>query len=111
MNSYQNLNFLRSLCSNDVLKNFCCGYSIEQVLKRWYKVLYHIIKGKNIFDCDRTLNNELEVSKLIDIMHELLIDHKYLTIIMDTLDTSLLHEKSINFNVIINHRGEGNYDH
>ena len=55
------------------------------------------------------LNNELEVSKLIDIMHELQIDHKHLTVIMDTLNTSLLHEKSINFNVIINHRGEGNY--
>ena len=55
------------------------------------------------------VNNELEVSKLIDIMHELQINHKYLTVIMDTLNTSLLHEKSINFNVIINHRGEGNY--
>ena len=56
------------------------------------------------------LSNEMEVSTLIDIMHELQIDHKYLTIIMDTLDTSQLHEKSINFNVIINHRGEGNYN-
>ena len=54
------------------------------------------------------VNNELEVSKLIDIMHELQINHKYLTVIMDTLNTSLLHEKSINFNVIVNHRGKGN---
>ena len=53
------------------------------------------------------LSNELEVSKLIDIMHELQINHKYLTVIMDNLNTSLLHEKSINFNVIVNHRGKG----
>ena len=57
------------------------------------------------------LSNEFEVSKLIDIIHELQIDHKYLNVIVDTLNTSLLHEKSINFNVIINHRGEGNDNH
>ena len=53
------------------------------------------------------MSNELEVSKMIDMIHELKIAQKYLIVIMDTLNTTMLGERSINFNVMINHRDAG----
>lgn len=53
------------------------------------------------------MSNELEVSKLMDIMHDLKIAQKYLIVFMDTLNITTLHETMINFNVMINHRGTG----
>ena len=53
------------------------------------------------------ISNELEVSKMIEIIHELKIAQKYLIIFIDTLNTTLLHERTINFNVMINHGKTG----
>ena len=53
------------------------------------------------------MSNESEVSKMIDIMHEFKIAQKHLIIFMDTLNTTLLSERTVNYNVMINHRGTG----
>ena len=53
------------------------------------------------------MSNELEVSKMIEIIHELKIAQKYLIIFIDTLNTTVLHERTINFNVMINHGETG----
>ena len=51
--------------------------------------------------------NELQISEMIDIINELHIPRKYLIIFADTLNTTYLSEKMINFNVMINHKGKG----
>ena len=53
------------------------------------------------------MKNELEISEMIDITNELPITKKYLITFVETLDTTKLPERTINFNVMINHRGEG----
>ena len=53
------------------------------------------------------MTNELEISEMIDIINELPIPKKYLITFVETLDTTKLPERTINFNVIINHRGKG----
>ena len=52
-------------------------------------------------------SNELELLTLIDIMQRLKITNKYLLAIMDTFNATMFAETTINFNVMINHRGEG----
>ena len=51
--------------------------------------------------------NELQISEMIDIMNELHIPQMYLIMIVETLNTTKLSEKNINFNVMINHKGKG----
>ena len=53
------------------------------------------------------MNNELDVSKLIDVTNELKISNKYLIIFMETLNATLLRKKVINFNVRIHHKESG----
>ena len=53
------------------------------------------------------LSNELELITLIDIMKEFKIANKYLFVTMDTYNTTMFRETTINFNVMINHRGKG----
>ena len=53
------------------------------------------------------INNDLEVSQLIDIVNELKISKKYLIIFMATLNATLLRKKAITFNVIIHHTESG----
>ena len=53
------------------------------------------------------MNNDLEVSQLVDVVNELNISKKDLTIFMETLNATLLREKAINFNVIIHHNESG----
>ena len=52
------------------------------------------------------MSNELEVAKLMDIMHDLKIAQKHLIVVMDTFNTTMLAKRRINFNVMINHRGK-----
>lgn len=51
--------------------------------------------------------NELQISEMIDIMSELHIPQRYLIIFVDTLNTTKLSKITINFNVMINHKGKG----
>ena len=51
--------------------------------------------------------NDTEVSQLIDIVNEYKISKKYLIIFMETLNATLLREKTINFNVIVYHNEPG----
>ena len=53
------------------------------------------------------LNNDLEVSQLIDVMNDLKISKKHLIIFMETLNTTLFRKKAINFNVTIHHNESG----
>ena len=53
------------------------------------------------------MNNDLEVSQLIDVMNELKIPKKYLIISMKTLNATLLEKKAITFDVIIHHMESG----
>ena len=48
-----------------------------------------------------------EVSQLIDVINGLKISKRYLIIYVERLNTSLLREKSINFNTIIHHIESG----
>ena len=64
--------------------------------------------------CLRTMariNNDLEVSQLIDVMNALKISDKNLVIFVGTLSTTLLREKTINFNVIIHQNESGGVVH
>ena len=55
------------------------------------------------------MSNELEVAKLMDIMHDYKIAKKHLIIFMDAFNTtsSMWSERRINFNVMMHHRGKG----
>ena len=53
------------------------------------------------------MSNELELLTLIEIMHRLQINQKYLFAMMDTFNATMFDETTTNFNVMINHRGEG----
>ena len=52
-------------------------------------------------------NNDLELLELIKIMHHLTIPKKYLVTKLDTYNSTIFRKITINFNVMINHRGEG----
>ena len=56
------------------------------------------------------MSNEMELLTLIDLIHRLEIAHKYLSVTMNTLNTTAFSDKIINFNVKINHRKEGMSD-
>ena len=55
------------------------------------------------------MRNEMQISEMIDVMSELHVPQKYLVILIDTLtlDTTIVTKKTINFNVMIYHRGQG----
>ena len=53
------------------------------------------------------MSSELELLKMIDMMREFKIQHKYLFVTMGTFNNTLFHETNINFNVMINHQGVG----
>ena len=52
-------------------------------------------------------NNDLEASQLIDTVNGFMIAEKYLVIFTEELNNTLLRRKTINFNVVINHRNSG----
>ena len=53
------------------------------------------------------MNNDLEVSLLIDVMNDLKISKKHLIISLETLNATLLKKKTITFDVIIHHKESG----
>ena len=53
------------------------------------------------------VSNESELLTLIDLVQGLKIAQKYLLATMDTFNATIFRETTINFNVMINHRGEG----
>lgn len=53
------------------------------------------------------MSNELELSSLLEIIHDLTIAQKYLIVFMDTFNATMFLERNINFNVMINHREPG----
>ena len=54
------------------------------------------------------MRNDFEVSHLIDIVNELKIGKRYLIVSADTaINTTLSKKRTIDFNVIINHKEQG----
>ena len=53
------------------------------------------------------MTNDEDVSQLIDTINEMTVLKKYLIIFMDTLNTTLLQKRAINFNVLIYHENAG----
>ena len=53
------------------------------------------------------MRNEMQISEMIDVMNELHVAQKYLIILIDTFNTAIVTKRTINFNVMISHRGEG----
>ena len=53
------------------------------------------------------MTNEMQISEMINVMNELHVTQKYLVILIDTLNTTMLTKRTINFNVMIYHRGKG----
>ena len=52
-------------------------------------------------------STDMEISRLIDTVNDFKIAKKYLVLSIETLNTTLLRNRRINFNVIINHHGAG----
>ena len=53
------------------------------------------------------MRNEMQISEMIDVMNELHVAQKYLVILIDTFNTAIVTKRTINFNVMIYHKGEG----
>ena len=53
------------------------------------------------------MHNNWEASQLIEIVNGFKISKRYLIILIDTLNTTMLGKRTINFNVIINHKEPG----
>ena len=53
------------------------------------------------------VTNEMQISEMIDVMNELHVAQKYLVILIDTFNTAMVIKRTINFNVMIYHKGEG----
>ena len=53
------------------------------------------------------MKNDAEISQLINFVNEIRVSEKYLIIYIDTLNTVVLQNRTINFNVIINHKDTG----
>ena len=53
------------------------------------------------------MRNEMQISEMIDVMNELHVARKYLVILIDTFNTAMVTKRTMNFNVMIYHRGEG----
>ena len=54
------------------------------------------------------VNSDAEASILIDLLNEIRMTNKYLTIRALKLNMTLLQKKAINFNVILHHKKPGN---
>ena len=54
------------------------------------------------------VNSDAEATKLIDLLSEIRIAKKYLTIVIPKLNMTFLQKKTINFNVILRHSKPGN---
>ena len=50
------------------------------------------------------MTNEMQISEMIDVMNELHVPKKYLVILIDTLNTTMVTKRTINFDVMIYHR-------
>ena len=57
------------------------------------------------------LNNDLEVSQLIDVVNDLKISKKHLIVFMETLNATLLRKKPITYNIVIHHYESGEAFH
>ena len=55
------------------------------------------------------MRNEMQISEMIDVMSELHVAQKYLVILIDTFNTAMVTKRTINFNVMIYHRGDESY--
>ena len=53
------------------------------------------------------MRNEMQISEMIEIMNEQHVAQKYLVILIDTFNTAMVTKRTINFNVMIYHKGEG----
>ena len=53
------------------------------------------------------MSNEMHLSEIIEIINGLQIAKKYLIIYIKTLNITMLANRTINFNVMINHRRKG----
>ena len=53
------------------------------------------------------LSNEFEVNTMMDTIHGLRIAQKYLIIMTESFNASMVGERPINFNVMINHKDAG----
>ena len=53
------------------------------------------------------VTNEMQIPEMIDVIYELHVPQIYLVILIDTLNTTMVTKRTINFNVMIYHRGEG----
>ena len=53
------------------------------------------------------VSTDIEVSKLIDMMTKIRVDKKHLYIATHTLNLFSLQNKTINYNVVIHHKGTG----
>ena len=53
------------------------------------------------------VTNDEDVSQLIDTINDITVFKKYLIIFMDTLNTTLLQKRAINFNVLMYHKNTG----
>ena len=108
---------VKKFCSADILKNdissdFGRGtikfQSVQNLLQEKDDEKFRSLTAR--MSCLMTIaemRRESEVSKLIDIINELKMAQKYLIVFVDTLNITLLHKQTINFNVIINHRKSG----
>ena len=53
------------------------------------------------------LRNEMQISEMIDVMNELQVPKKYLLILVDTFNTSMVTKRTINFDMMIYNRRKG----
>ena len=53
------------------------------------------------------MRNETQISEMIDVMNELQVPKKYLVILVDTFNTSMVTKRTIIFNMMIYNRREG----
>ena len=53
------------------------------------------------------MTNDEEVSQLINLINEMTVSKKYLIILVDFLNSTVLQKRAINFNVLFNHRNAG----
>ena len=81
-----------------------------------FQDLVQVENGKNLksiatgMSCLMTIadiSNEFEMFQMIDMIRELKITKKYLVILINTIDTNILGNITINFNVMIDHRKTG----
>ena len=71
------------------------------------EILRSLVKRMSCLTTITQMTNESEISEMIDIINELPIPKKYLITFVETLDTMKMPERTINFNVMIYHRGKG----